>query len=250
MAVPTSRATLIEYALRRLGDPVIEINIDPDQQEDRVDDTIALYQEFHSDATIKTYLKHLVTTDDVTNKYITLSSDVLYVSRLYPTNGTSTGSSSGVSMFDLKYQMHLNDLRDLSTYAFDMAYYNQMQQHLSMIDLVLTGTPITNFSRRENRLYIYGELGTDVKAGEYIVAEVYSAVNNSSIYNDMFVKDYTTAAFKQQWGQNLIKFEGMVLPGGVTLNGRQIYDDGSADMEKLRENLRLEQELPPDFFVG
>ena len=93
MAVPTSRATLMEYALRRLGDPVIEINIDPDQQEDRVDDTLALYQEFHSDATIKTYVKHQITADDITNQYIPISSDVLYVTRLYPTNGTSTGLS-------------------------------------------------------------------------------------------------------------------------------------------------------------
>lgn len=250
MAVPTSRATLIEYALRRLGDPVIEINIDPDQQEDRVDDTLALYQEYHSDATVKTYLKHQITAADVTNQYIPISSDVIFVSRLFPTNGTSTGSSSGASMFDLKYQIHLNDLRDLSTFAFDLAYYNQMQQYLTQIDMILTGSPITTWSRRENRLYIHGELGTDIKEGNFIVAEVYSTVDNASIFNDMFVKDYTTAAFKQQWGANLIKFEGMQLPGGVTLNGRQLYEDGMADMERLREALRLEQELPPDFFIG
>ena len=248
MAVPTSRATLIEYALPRLGDPVIEINIDPDQQEDRLDDAIALYQEFHSDATVKTYLKHQVTQTDIDNGYISVSPDVLFVSRLFPTHGTGTGTSGG--MFDLKYQLHLNDLRDLYTFAGDLAYYNQMQQYLSMIDIVLTGHPITNFSRRENRLYIFGELGTDIKLDEFIIAEVYATTSGNGIFNDMFLKDYTTAAFKQQWGANLIKFEGMQLPGGVTLNGRQLYEDGTSDMERLRENLRLEQELPPDFFVG
>ena len=250
MAVPTSRATLIEYALRRLGDPVIEINIDPDQQEDRVDDTLALYQEYHSDATVKTYLKHQITAADVTNQYIPISSDVIFVSRLFPTNGTSTGSSSGASMFDLKYQIHLNDLRDLSTFAFDLAYYNQMQQYLTQIDMILTGSPITTWSRRENRLYIHGELGTDIKEGNFIVAEVYSTVDNASIFNDMFVKDYTTAAFKQQWGANLIKFEGVQLPGGVTFNGRQIFDDATTEIQQLRERIRLEFEMPPDFFLG
>jgi hypothetical protein len=118
----------------------------------------------------------------------------------------------------------------------------------------LNGTPQVQFSRRQNRLYIFGDFADgDIQAGEYIIAEVYQIVDpdtHTSVYNDMWLKEYTTSLIKQQWGQNLIKFEGMQLPGGVTLNGRQIYDDASGEIAQLRENIRLEHELPADFFVG
>ena len=251
MAAPTSRETLQQHCLRRLGEPVIEVNLDQDQMDDRIDDAIQLYQEYHADATIKTYLKHQVTASDISNKYIPISSDVLFVSRLFPI-ANQFGASR--NFFDIKYQMMLNDIADLQNFAGDLAYYEQMQQYLSLLQTKLNGMPITTFARRQNRLYIYGDFDDgDIKENEYLVAEVYTAVDpttHTSVFNDMFVKDYTTALFKQQWGMNLIKFEGMQLPGGVTLNGRQIYDDGTADMERVKENLRLEQELPPDFFVG
>jgi hypothetical protein len=148
----------------------------------------------------------------------------------------------------------LNDIADLSNYAGDMAYYEQMQQYLSLLDMKLSGTPQVQFSRKENRLYIFGDFADqDIQAGDYIVAEVYQIIDPevaTSIYNDKFIKNYTTQLIKQQWGQNLIKFEGMQLPGGVTLNGRQFYDDATAELEKLLETMRMENELPPDFFVG
>jgi len=251
MANPTSRATLIEYCKRRLGDPVIEINVDEDQLEDRVDEALQYYQEYHSDATIRTYLKHLITASDVSNEYITLSNDIIFVSKLFP---ISSSFNSSYNFFDIKYQMMLNDIADLQNFAGDLAYYEQMQQYLSLLDMKLNGTPQVQFSRKQNRLYIFGDFADeDIKAGEYIIAEVYSIVDPetyTSIYNDMWLKEYTTSLIKQQWGQNLIKFEGMQLPGGVTLNGRQIYDDATGEIERLRENLRLEHELPPDFFVG
>jgi len=251
MANPTSRATLIDYCKRRLGDPVIEINVDEDQLEDRVDEALQYYQEFHSDATKRTYLKHLITGTDVTNEYITLSSDIIFVSKLFP---ISSSFNSSFNFFDIKYQMMLNDIADLQNWAGDLAYYEQMQQYLSLLDMKLNGTPQVQFSRRENKLYIFGDFGDDdIKAGEYIIAEVYTVLDpdtNTTIYNDMWLKEYSTALIKQQWGQNLIKFEGMQLPGGVTLNGRQMYDDASGEIEKLRENIRLEHELPPDFLVG
>ena len=251
MANPTSRATLIEYCKRRLGDPVIEINVDEDQLEDRVDEALQYYQEYHSDATVRTYLKHQVTSTDVTNEYIPISSDIIFVSKLFP---ISSSFNSSYNFFDIKYQMMLNDIADLQNFAGDLAYYEQMQQYLSLLDMKLNGTPQVQFSRKQNRLYIFGDFADeDIKAGEYIIAEVYSIVDPetyTSIYNDMWLKEYTTSLIKQQWGQNLIKFEGMQLPGGVTLNGRQIYDDATGEIERLRENLRLEHELPPDFFVG
>ncbi|MDC0308649.1 hypothetical protein OAL25_00145 [bacterium] len=250
MANPNSRQGLIDYVMRSLGDPVIEINIDPEQQEDRVDEALQYYQEFHSDATLRTYLKHKVTEDDVTNQYISLDSSITYVSKLFPVKGGTVTKD----FFDIKYQLHLNDIANLHTYMGDLAYYEQMQQYLSLIDMKLNGTPQVQFSRRENRLYIYGDFeDKDIEKDDYIVAEVYKILDpntNTSIYNDRWLKEYTTALFKRQWGSNLIKFEGMTLPGGVTLNGRQIFEDAQQDLERLRESIRLEHEFPADFFMG
>ena len=196
-------------------------------------------------------LKHLVTSTDVTNEYISLSSNILFVSKLFP---ISSSFNSSFNFFDIKYQMMLNDIADLQNFAGDLAYYEQMQQYLSLLDIKLNGSPQVQFSRKQNRLYVFGDFSdSDIKAGEYIVAEVYQIVDPSthtSIFNDMWLKEYTTALIKQQWGANLIKFEGMQLPGGVILNGRQIYDDSTTDIDKLRETIRSEHEFPPDFFVG
>ena len=251
MAGPSSRETLIEYCLRRLGDPVIEINVDPDQLEDRVDEALQYYQEFHSDATVKTYLKHQVTASDVSNEYISVSDNVIFVKKLFP---ISSSFNNSMNFFDIKYQMMLNDIADLQKFAGDLSYYDQMQQYLSLLDMKLNGTPQVNFSRRQGRLYIHGDFqDKDIQADDYIVAEVLQIVDpetHTSIYDDMWLKAYTTALIKRQWGSNLIKFEGMQLPGGVQLNGRQIFEDALNDIERLEERIRLEQELPVDFFVG
>ena len=251
MATPTSRATLIEYCKRRLGDPVLEINVDEDQLEDRVDEALQYYREFHSDATVRTYLKHQITAQDVTNEYITLANNIIFVSKMFPLQSSFQSSRN---FFDIKYQMMLNDIADLMNFAGDLAYYEQMQQYLSLLDMKLNGQPQVQFSRKHNRLYIFGDFqDDDINEGDYIVAEVYTEINDSdhtSIFNDMFLKEYTTALIKQQWGQNLIKFEGMQLPGGVILNGRQIYDDATGEIETLRQRVRDEHEFPPDFFVG
>ena len=251
MAAPNSRATLIDYARRRLGEPVIELNVDEDQVEDRVDEALQYYQEFHSDATTRTYLKHQVTATDVSNEYIPINSNILFISKLFPLTSSFSNSRN---FFDIKYQMMLNDIADLMNFAGDLAYFEQMQQYLSLLDMKLNGHPQVHFSRRQNRLYIFGDFADkDIKEGDFLVAEVYTIIDpntHTSVYNDMFVKEYTTALIKQQWGTNLIKFEGMQLPGGVILNGRQIYDDATGEIETLRQRLRDEHELPPDFFVG
>jgi len=251
MSQPTTRRQLIDFCLRRLGEPVIEVNVDEDQLQDKVDDAIQVYREYHSDATKKVYLKHVVTEQDVSNEYIVLDDDIIFVSRLFP---ISSSFGASYNFFDIKYQMMLNDIADLQNYAGDLAYYEQMQQYLSLLDTKLNGVPQTNFVRRENKLYIFGDFADqDIQAGDYIVAEVYIQLNadtNESIYNDMWLKNYTTALIKHQWGQNLIKFEGMQLPGGVTMNGRQLYDDAQSEIEKLLEQVRLEHELPVDFYVG
>ena len=150
--------------------------------------------------------------------------------------------------------MMLNDMTDIHGTMGNLAYYDMMQQYLGTIDMMLNGTPQTTFVRKQNRLYIHGDFADgDIIAGKFLVAEVYKEINDSdytTVWNDLWLKEYTTALFKQQWGQNLIKFDGMVLPGGVTLNGRQIYDDASQDITNLRERIRLEHEMPADFFIG
>ena len=171
MANPTSRATLIDYCKRRLGDPVIEINVDEDQLEDRVDEALQYYQEYHSDATVRTYLKHQVTATDVTNEYIPIASNIIFVSKLFP---VSSSFSSSVNFFDIKYQMRLNDIADIQRIAGDLAYYEQMQQYLSLLDMKLNGQPQVQFSRRQNRLYIFGDFAdSDIKQGDYVLSLIH-----------------------------------------------------------------------------
>ena len=251
MANLTSRDTLIDYCKSQLGDPVLEINVDEDQIEDRIDEALQYYQEYHSDATIRTYLKHLVTATDVSNEYIPIASNILYISRLFP---ISSSFNSSFNFFDIKYQMMLNDVADIQNFAGDLAYYEQMQQYLSILDMKLNGHPQTTFARHQDRLYIHGEFKDgDIKEGEYIVAEVYTVLDpdsHTTIYNDLWLKEYATALIKRQWGMNLLKFDGVQLPGGVLLNGRQLYDDATADIDRVRERIRSEFELPADFFMG
>lgn len=249
MASPTSRQTLIDYCLRRLGSPVIEINVDTDQVEDRVDDAVALFREYHDDATVRIFLKHQVTQTDIDNGYIPISADIPFIRRVLPLNPTY----SNVNMFDIRYQMMLNSLGDFMQFAGGMSYYYQLEQYLDFLDDVLTGQPITTFSRNQNRLYLHGNFeDKDVLKDQYIIAECFQLVDDTTynIWDDIFLRDYTTQCIKQQWGANLIKFEGMQLPGGVTMNGRQLYDDATAEMQRLEEKLRLEHELPVDFFMG
>lgn len=250
MANPNSRQGLIDYCLRQLGDPVIEINVDVDQLEDRVDEALQYYQEFHSDGVFRGFLKYQITAQDVANEYIPISATVTHVTKLFALQSGSINRN----FFDIKYQMHLNDIADLHSYIGDLAYYEQMQQYLTLLDIKLTGTPQVDFARRQNRLYIHGDwVDGDIKVGDYVVAEVYQIIDPetfTSVWNDMWLKEYTTALIKRQWGANLIKFEGMQLPGGVMLNGRQLFDDATQDIERLREKIRTDHELPPDFFVG
>lgn len=250
MAV-TSRELLKEYCLRKLGEPVIEVNVDPDQLDDRVDEALQKYREFHADATTRVFIKHQMTADDISNGYITIPSNIIFLSRMF---ALSSSFQSSRNFFDIKYQMMLNDIADMHNYMGDLAYYEQMQQYLSLLDMKLNGAPITTFSRRQNRLYIHGDtVDGDLVAGDYIVVEAYEIVDGStysSLWDDMWLKKYTAALIKRQWGTNLLKFEGMQLPGGVTLNGRQLYEDSIQEIERLEEELRLTFELPPDMFVG
>ena len=254
MAIVTTRTELEEYCLRKLGAPVIDINVADEQIDDRIDEALEVYQEYHSDATVKTYFKHLVTATDVTNKYIPVPDNIIFVTHLFPIR---VGSSSGAGMFDIKYQMMLNDMVNLNNFTGGLDYFVQMKHYLDLINMTLNGTPQVSYQRRQNRLQIFGDFSDkDIVAGDYLVAECYALVDPSStsgtksIYNDLWLKSYAASLIKRQWGSNLMKFEGMTLPGGVMLNGRQIFDDANAEIQTAEEKLRLEFELPIDFYVG
>lgn len=251
MAKPTTRKGLIEYCLRKLGEPVVEVNIDDDQIEDRIDEAIQFYQEYHSDAVKRVFVKHQVTNADITNRYIELPEALISVFRVFP---VAAASSGGTDMFSVKYQLHLNDLISLRN-GEGLLHYEMTKQYLSTIDMLVNGmSQQITFTRHMNRLSIeanWNDLG--LSEGMFIILEGYQTIDPGAfpdIYNDMMLKKYATALLKQQWGQNLIKFEGMQLPGGVTLNGRAIYDDATNDIQKIEEEFDMKYSFPPDFFVG
>ena len=249
MAKPNSRQTLIDYCLRSLGEPVIEINVDEDQLDDRIDEALQFYQHYHDDAIEKVYLKHVVTQDDITNGYIPINDLVTDVVRVLPLRETV----SSTDMFDIRYQIHLNDIYALG-FMGSLTEYVMAQQWLALLDLVIdSDEKHVNFERHKNRLEIFMDWSEEVEVGDNLLIECYRIIDPDSftdVYNDYFLKRYATALIKKQWGQNLIKFEGMVMPGGVTFNGRQLFDDAVQELEQLVEEARLNWEKPVDFMTG
>ena len=248
MAKPTSRQELADYCLRALGAPVLEINIDEDQIEDRIDEAIQFYQEYHSDAVVRTFLKHQVTQADYINNYLTLPDQLISVLRVL-----NLSSGDAADMFSVKYQMFLNDLYGLRK-PDSLINYEMTKQYMNAIELILTGsTQQIIFTRHMNRLSIQDDWKTYVQIGQYIIIEGYQTIDPDDfkdVYNDMLLKKYLTALLKKQWGTNLLKFEGMTLPGGVTLNGRAIYEDAIADIEKIETDFDTKYQMPPDFYMG
>jgi len=320
MAAPNSKTTFIDYCLRALGAPVIEINVDDDQVDDRVNEALQFYQTYHSDAIEKVYLKH-----KVTNSTLTLSASVAsnFTVGEIITGGTSgataivktatgtkitynvlkdfskvfasegiTGTDSGATatisavtkgdmengyvtipelvtdvlsvmpikdavsstnMFDIKYQMHLNDIYSLG-FLGSLTEYVMTQQWLSLLDMVIDdGKKSLSFDKHKDQLRIDMDWALEVDVDNYILIECYRVIDPDSfteVYNDYFLKRYATALIKRQWGTNLLKFEGMVMPGGVTFNGRQLFDDANEELLKLEEECRLNWEQPVDFYTG
>ena len=271
MAIHT-RVKLIEYCLRRLGNPVIDINIDglathPDgtsnstnsystyatdnndsQIQDCIDDALQVYQEFHYDAIQREYRKHQVTADEITQEWIPIpTNDYTGVANVFP---VAQGSDSS-SLFSLKYQLRLNELYDLSNVS--LTHYTMSQNQLSMIDDILTGVQPFDYNRHMNRLYIYMDWEVDVKADDYILIEAFKIIDPgtySDVYNDRWLKDYATALLKRQWGQNLSKYNGITLPGGITYNGTDIYSQATTEIQTLEEQIRLTYDTAPQFLIG
>ncbi len=317
MASPSTRQELIDYCLRQLGAPVLEINVDDDQIEDRIDEAFQYYRDFHFDAVEKVYLSEQITASVLTitgvnagsfivgeiitgatsgakatvhasfaankvyvknvvgtftaaeslsgsqsalsatfssivignydNRYLTLTDAVISVSRVLP----FSSRTRGIDLFDVRYQILLNDLYSIQ--STDIIYYSQVKTQLQLMQDLLVGVKPIRFNRHQNRLYIDMSWSDDVAIGEFIIVEAMRVLDPSTftdVFNDAWLKKYCTALIKQQWGNNLKKFEGVQMPGGVTLNGQKIYDEATEEIQQLKEEVQNTYQEPIDFFTG
>lgn len=246
MAVVTSRQGLRDYCLRALGAPVLEINVDDDQLEDRIDEALEYWKQYHYDGIERVYLKHTVTATDITNKYIPIADAVYGITRVIPISQTS----SSKSLFDIQYQLRLHDLYDLTSTS--LIYYKNVMAHIALLDMELNGPQMFRFNRLQNRLNIDLNWGSDIKEGNIIVCEAYRALDPtefSKAWNESWLKKYVTALFKKQWATNIKKFSGIQLPGGVTLDGDKLYDEAIGEIKELEDELQ-NKSAPLEFFLG
>ena len=279
MAKPSSRQELIDYCLRRLGAPVLEINVAEEQIDDAVDDALQYFYERHFDGVERMYLKYKITQEDIdrgkakgtsgpgivtttasstidgqskefefyeTSNYIQVPDSIIGIEKVFKFD---TSSISG-GMFSIKYQLFLNDLYYFN--SVELLQYAMTKSYLEDIDFLLTTDKQVRFNKRQDRLYLDIDWGSQTP-DKFIVLDCYRILdpnNFTQVYNDSFLKMYLTALIKRQWGQNLIKFNGVKLPGGIELNGRQIYDDAERELQSIKERMASEYELPPYDFIG
>lgn len=281
MAQPSSRGELIEYVKRKLGAPVLEINVSDEQIEDLVDDAVQFFQERHFDGVIQTFLKYQVTQEDIdrgraprndsvvglttdtvstsivgvaktfqyyeNSNYIPIPGSVIGVNKLFHFDGSNASTNN---MFSVKYQLFLNDIYYWG--STEILTYGMTRRYLEDIDFALTTQKQIRFNQRQDRLYLdidWASLSVD----DYLVIDCYRLLDPndfSRVWNDSFLKMYVTALIKRQWGQNLIKFQGVKLPGGIELNGRQLFDDAEKELERIREKMSNAYELPPLDMIG
>lgn len=245
--MPSTRTEFGQYCLRKLGHPVIQINVSPEQIDDRIDEALQLWHERHMDGSFETIIKHQITEEDKANGYITLPDNLLRVEKVLPIR--SSMSSHG--MFDIQYQLHLNDIFDLR-HAGTMSNYVMTKQYLGFVNDVLNGNNIVEFTKHRNRLEIQMNWSR-FPTGTWIIMYAELAVtpdNDPGVWDDLWLKKYATALIKRQWGDNLSKFAGIEMLGGVTMDGPGIYSSATAEVERLEAELTERYELPPMFFVG
>lgn len=247
MAVPTTRAEFKDYCLRRLGSPVIEINVDEDQTEDRVDDALKYYWDYHFDGSSKEYYKHQVVQEDMDNKYITLPENIIGAVSIFNIGDPAVSSDD---LFNIRYQIALNDLYTLTSVS--MVPYYMTMSHLALVQEIIVGKQPIRYNRHVNRLYIDMDWAK-IKIGEYILVEAYQIVDPdvyADVWKDQWLARYATALIKRQWGSNLTKFIGMQLPGGLQFNGQKIYDDAVAEIDKLEQEMISSYSLPVLDMIG
>lgn len=268
----TTRETLKQYCLRALGKPVIEINVEDDQVEDRIDEALQYFAQYHYDGTERMYLKYQVSADDKTRartnetlstvtdtadstvtasfkegkNYIPMPSNVMSVIQVYPFS-----DRAALNLFDVRYQLRLNDLYDFSSTS--IIHYDMTLRHLDMLDHILVGEKPVRYNMHKNRLYIDMDWDNDVDAGDFLIIECYRKLDGSTftdVFDDIFLKKYLIQLVKRQWGSNLIKFQGVAMLGGVQLNGEQLYSQAQEEINRLEEQIQLSYELPPQYMIG
>ena len=318
MAKIQTRNQFKDYCLRRLGWPVIQINVDDDQVDDRVDDALQFFQDYHFDGVEKLYMKHQIQEVDIARGWIYVPDPVIFVTGVFPFDE----SNSSINMFDLRYQLRLHDLYDFTSVSY--VSYEITMQHIRTLNLLFSGTPQFRFNRKQDKLFLDIDWARDLRPGQYVVVECYRkldpdnfilrgtvdlVVGNTTVFgtnttfdqdivekdfvtfstgeslrvekiispteiilgdepsipgtnitmtvpgttdvwNDKFLKRYATAMIKQQWGSNLKKFGGIQMPGGVTLNGKEIYDEAVEEINKLEEEMHVMNVLPSEIFLG
>ena len=285
MAKPSTRQELIDYSLRQLGAPVLEINVDEDQLEDLVDDAIQFFNERHFDGVERMYLKYQLTEDDINRGTANNKADSDNTVGIVTTTGTSTNvsglgtvtsnfyetsnfiqvpdsiqgierifkfdtSSISGGMFSIKYQLFLNDLYSFN--SVELLQYSMTKTYLEDIDFLLTTDKQVRFNKRQGRLYLDIDWEAQ-KKDTFLVIDCYRALDPTTftqVFNDSFLKRYLTVLIKRQWGLNMMKFSGTKLPGGIELNGRQYYEDAERELADIRQRMMLEYELPPLDFIG
>ena len=279
MAQPSSREGLIDYAKRQLGYPVLEINVADEQFSDLLDDAVQIYQERHYDGIMRMYLKYKITQEDIdrgqarggnktagittttgtstvgltttfdfeeNQNYIQMPPSVIGVNQIFKIRSDTVYDG----LFNIRYQLFLNDLYQFG--SIDLLQYTMVQTYLEDITFLLNPDMRYRFNIRQDRLYIDADFGV-LSADDYFVIDCFRILDPNDftrVYNDPFLKRYFTALCKKQWGQNLIKFQGVQLPGGIQLNGRQIYDDGVAELEEIRSKMASDYEMPPLDMIG
>jgi hypothetical protein len=244
---PANREELKDFCLRQLGHPVIQINVDDEQVNDAVEMAFEYWNEFHFNGTERTYVKHQVTAQDKINRYITVSDGLIGATRVFKVGVGKTA----MNMFDLRYQLRLNDLWDLSSTSY--VNYSLTMQHLQTLDLIFTGETPVRFNRLTNKFYIDWDWDSDVDDGEFIIVEgfvITDPTTYTKVWNDRMLKRLATAYVKKQWGANMSKFDKMQLPGGVTMRGSDIYSEAMNEIAAVEQEIRNTYEAPPGFLVG
>ena len=279
MAQPSTRGELIDYCKRKLGAPVLEINVADEQVEDLIDDAVQFFQERHFDGVYQTYMKYKITQEDIdrgkakttgvgiststvdstivgvsttftyeeNSNYLEVPPEVLGVTKIFHFDGSNTITNN---MFSVKYQLFLNDIYYYG--ATQLMNYAMVRSYLSDIDFLLTTQKQFRFNQRQDRIYIDIDWG-GVQVDDYLVFDVFKALDpnaSTGVWNDSFLKRYVTQLVKRQWGQNLMKFQGVKLPGGVELNGRQMYDDAEKELQIIRDQMSNTYEIPPLDMIG
>ena len=246
MAV-SSRQGLVDYCLRSLGAPVIEINVADEQIEDRVDEALEFWNINHWDGSERTYFAYKMTQSDIDNKYVPLDDSIFGVARVFPVRGTQSASKN---IFDVQYQLRLNDLYDLTSQS--LVYFTSVMNHLSLLDFYLNGHTLYRFNRLQNRIHLDIDWQHDVEVDDWVMIDCYRAMEPATfprIWGEPWLKHYVTALIKKQWGANLKKFSGLQLPGGVSLDGDSIYNEGMNEANALEEEL-IGKSAPLEFFTG